>query len=58
MKKRATHFTWFAASALLLLVGALVNHVRNGDKPNKYVPAIVCVVLVAGYLAALSGSIA
>ena len=43
---------------LLLLVGALVNHVRNEDKPNKYVPAIVCVVLVAGYLAALSGSIA
>ena len=43
---------------LLLLVGALVNHVRSGDKPNKYIPAIVCVVLVAGYLAALSGSIA
>ena len=44
------------AGLLLLLGGAVVTHVRNRDAVAKLVPAVVCAVLVAGYLAALSGS--
>jgi hypothetical protein len=42
-----------AAGLLLLLGGAVVTHVRNHDAAVKLVPAGVCAVLVAGYLAAL-----
>ena len=45
-----------AAGLLLLLAGALVTHVRKDTGPRKYAPAIVCGVLVAGYLAALGGA--
>ncbi|MFC3891144.1 DoxX family protein [Lentzea rhizosphaerae] len=38
---------------LLLLAGAVVTHVRNGDGVRELAPAVVCAVLVAGYLAAL-----
>jgi hypothetical protein len=38
---------------LLLLGGAVVTHVRNGDGPRKFAPAVVCGLLVAGYLVAL-----
>lgn len=47
-----------AAGLLLLLAGALITHIRQGDGPRKYAPVIVCGVLVAGYLAALNGAIA
>jgi hypothetical protein len=42
-----------AAGLLLLLAGAVVTHVRHGDRPRQVAPAVVCAVLVAGYLAAL-----
>ncbi|MER7458016.1 DoxX family protein [Micromonospora sp. NPDC126480] len=38
------------AGLLLLLGGALVVHLRKGDGPRKYAPAIVCGILVAAYL--------
>ncbi|WP_410816822.1 DoxX family protein [Micromonospora sp. 050-3] len=38
------------AALLLLLGGALVVHLRKGDGPRKYGPAVVCGVLVAAYL--------
>ncbi|MGW4063460.1 DoxX family protein [Amycolatopsis sp. NPDC004747] len=44
------------AGLLLLLAGALVTHVRNRDGVRDLVPAIVCAVLVAGYLVALGVS--
>jgi DoxX-like family len=44
-----------SAGLLLLLAGAMVTHVRNHDGPREVAPAVVCVVLVAGYLVALAG---
>ncbi|MEV4145478.1 DoxX family protein [Amycolatopsis sp. NPDC049691] len=44
------------AGLLLLLAGALVTHVRNRDRGRDLVPAVVCAVLVAGYLVALGVS--
>ncbi|MFE2879023.1 DoxX family protein [Streptomyces roseus] len=38
---------------LMLLAGAVVVHLRNGDPFAKLVPAAVCAVPVASYLAAL-----
>lgn len=35
---------------LLLLVGAVVTHLREGDGPRKFAPAVVCGLLVAAYL--------
>ena len=43
--------TLAGAGLLLLLGGAVVVHLRKGDGPRKYAPAVVCGVLVAGYLA-------
>ncbi|NUT95971.1 MAG: DoxX family protein [Saccharothrix sp.] len=45
----------FAAGAglLLLLAGAVVTHVRNGDGLRALAPAVVCAALVAGCLAML-----
>ncbi|GGU15308.1 DoxX family protein [Lentzea flava] len=40
---------------LLLLAGALIVHARNHDRGRELVPAIVCAVLVVGYLVALGG---
>ena len=45
-----------AVGLLLLLAGALVTHVRNRDGIRDLVPALVCAVLVAGYLVALGVS--
>ena len=44
------------AGLLLLLAGALVTHLRNGDGVRKYAPAVICALLVVGYLAALLGA--
>jgi DoxX-like family len=44
------------AGLLLLLGGAVVTHVRNRDAAAKLAPAVLCAVLVAGYLTALFGS--
>ena len=41
------------AGLLLLLGGAVVAHLRNGDGPRKFAPAVVCGILVAAYLVAL-----
>ncbi len=38
---------------LLLLGGAVVAHVRKGDGPKKFAPAVIGGVLVAAYLVAL-----
>jgi hypothetical protein len=44
------------AGLLLLLAGAVVTHVRNGDGLREAAPAVVCALLVAGYLTALTGA--
>ena len=44
------------AGLLLLLAGAVITHVRNRDGLRELAPAVVCAVLVAGYLAALGMS--
>ena len=41
---------------LMLLAGAVATHLRNHDRPRQVAPAVVCVLLVAGYLAALIGT--
>lgn len=40
----------------MLLAGALITHVRNRDELGELAPAVVCALLVAGYLAVLSGA--
>jgi len=42
-----------SAGLLLLLGGAVVTHLRNGDGPRKLAPAVLCGLLVAAYLVAL-----
>ena len=42
-----------AAGLLLLLGGAVMTHLRDGDGPRKYAPAVVSGLLVAAYLVAL-----
>ncbi|MGW5109902.1 DoxX family protein [Nocardia sp. NPDC004123] len=39
----------------LLMTGAVVAHVRNGDGVAEYAPAVVTGLVTLGYLAALSG---
>jgi hypothetical protein len=41
------------AGLLVLLAGALITHARNRDGVRELVPAMVCALLVVGYLAAL-----
>lgn len=41
------------ASLLLLLAGAVITHIRNGDGVRKLAPAVVCALLVVGYLVTL-----
>jgi hypothetical protein len=36
---------------LLLLGGAVATHLRRGDGPRKYAPAVISGLLVAAYLA-------
>ncbi|MFE9958907.1 DoxX family protein [Micromonospora sp. NPDC005299] len=38
------------AGLLLLLAGAVVVHLRKGDGPRKYAPAVICGLLIAAYL--------
>ncbi|GAA4886176.1 DoxX family protein [Actinomycetospora straminea] len=42
---------------LLLLAGAVVTHLRHRDGVRRIAPAVVCAVLVAGYLAALGQAV-
>jgi hypothetical protein len=44
------------AGLLLLLAGALLAHLRNGDSPRHVVPAVVAGLLVAAYLVVLFGA--
>ena len=45
------------AGLLLLLAGAVLAHLRNGDSPSHLVPAVVTGLLVAAYLVVvLSGA--
>jgi DoxX-like protein len=37
------------AGLLLLLAGALLAHLRNGDSPRHLVPAVMAALLVAAY---------
>ncbi|TPQ22646.1 DoxX family protein [Streptomyces sporangiiformans] len=41
------------AGLLLLMAGAVITHLRNGDRARGFAPAVVCALLVAGYLVAL-----
>ena len=41
------------AGLLLLLAGAVSVHVRKGEGAHALAPAVLCAVLVGGYLAAL-----
>ncbi|MDW4907700.1 DoxX family protein [Streptomyces sp. ADMS] len=36
---------------LLLMTGALVTHLRQGDGPRKFAPAVIVALLVTAYLA-------
>jgi hypothetical protein len=45
-----------SAGLLLLLAGALVAHLRNGDSPRHLAPAVVAGLLVAAYLVVLFGA--
>lgn len=42
---------------LLLMVGAVVTHLRNGDGLRAMMPALLVGVLIVAYLAVLIGSI-
>lgn len=44
------------AGLLLLLAGALATHIRNGDQPRKFAPALVAGLLVAVYLSVHLGA--
>ena len=44
------------AGLLLLLAGAVLAHLRNGDSPSHLVPAVVAGLLVAAYLVVLPGA--
>jgi hypothetical protein len=45
-----------AAGLLLLLAGAVVAHLRNGDNPRLLAPALLAGLLVVGYLVVLLGA--
>ena len=42
---------------LLLLGGAIVTHLRNGDGPKEIAPAVVLGVVTVGYLALMVGNL-
>jgi hypothetical protein len=44
------------AGLFLLLTGALMTHLRNGDGVRTYAPAVLCAALVVVYLVALYGA--
>ena len=44
------------AGLLLLLAGAVLAHLRNGDSLSHLVPAVVAGLLVAAYLVVLPGA--
>lgn len=43
-----------AAGLLVVMSGAVIAHLRNGHGVRDFLPAVLCGLLVAGYLAALS----
>ena len=45
-----------AAGLLLLLAGAVLAHLRNGDSPRLLTPAVVSGLFVAAYLTVLIGA--
>ena len=45
------------AGLLVLLAGAVITHLRNGQGAHELAPALVCALLVGGYLAVLLGRI-
>ena len=45
-----------AVGLLLLLAGAVVAHLRNGDSPRLLAPALVAGLLVVAYLIVLLGA--
>jgi DoxX-like family len=45
-----------AVGLLLLLAGAVLAHLRNGDNPRLLTPALVSGLFVAAYLAVLIGA--
>ena len=45
-----------AVGLLLLLAGAVLAHLRNGDHPRLVTPALVSGLFVAAYLAVLIGA--
>jgi uncharacterized membrane protein len=47
-----------AAGLLLLLVGAVAAHLRHGDGPREFAPAVVCGLLMAAYLTVHLGATA
>jgi hypothetical protein len=46
-----------AAGLLLLLGGAVVTHLRNGDGPRAVVPALVLGVVAVGFLLLVVGNL-
>ena len=44
------------AGLFLLLAGALMTHLRNGDGVRRYALAVLCAALVVVYLVALYGA--
>jgi hypothetical protein len=42
---------------LLLLGGAIITHLRNGDGPKEIAPAVVLGVVAAGYLVLVIGNL-
>jgi len=44
------------AGLFLLLTGALMTHLRNGDGVRTYAPAVLCAALVVVYLAPYGAS--
>lgn len=43
------------AGLLLLMAGALVTHIRVGDKPTEMIPALAFAVVTATYVVSLGG---
>ncbi len=44
-----------AIGLIVLMVGAVVYHIRGGDKPKDYAPAIVMGALAVLYIIAIGG---
>jgi hypothetical protein len=47
-----------AVGLVLLMAGACVTHLRNGDGPREIAPAVVMTAALGSYLALVAGAIA